>query len=125
MKFDWKSYIQLSEKLLSWSEISLEEARLRTALSRCYYGVFCIARNKLIAKGINIPKVDTHKFVREKYQTSPDTTEKKIAKNLRRLWNDRIEADYENEANINLQRAKVAIELAKRTLKELQKLNRG
>jgi len=125
MGFNWELYVLLSEKLLSWSEKDLEEACLRTSISRSYYGVFCIARNRLIAKGVTIPRIDTHKFVREKYQTSQKKVEKKIAKNLRRLWNERKDADYEDKTKINIQRAKIAIELAKRTLKELKKLNRS
>ncbi len=78
MSFDWKSYIQLAEELINHQRTpSLQEAYLRSAISRSYYGVFCIARNLLIHKGISIPKVDTHKFVRDKYWKSPNRTDKK------------------------------------------------
>lgn len=122
MEFNWESYVSLSERILSWCEKDLKEACLRTSISRAYYGVFCTARNKLIAEGVIIPKVSTHKFVREKYQASKNKFKKKIGKNLKRLWAERKAADYEDKAEISIQRAKIAIEIAKRTLKELKKI---
>ena len=123
MNFNWKLYIDLADKLISYQgKVHLREAYLRSAMSRCYYGIFCIARNHLIAKNIPISRVNTHKFVREKYQRSTRNIEKKIAKNLRRLWKERKDADYEDEANIDFQRAKTALELSNRTLKSLRQI---
>lgn len=123
MSFSWELYIQLADELVSYQEkANLREAYLRSAMSRCYYGIFCIARNHLIAKNIPIPRVDTHKFVREKYQKSTRNIEKKIAKNLRRLWKERKDADYEDKTDIDIQRAKTALYLSKRTLKNLQQI---
>ncbi|MCK4419987.1 HEPN domain-containing protein [Candidatus Aerophobetes bacterium] len=113
----------MADELVSYQEkANLREAYLRSAMSRCYYGIFCIARNHLIAKNIPIPRVDTHKFVREKYQKSTRNIEKKIAKNLRRLWKERKDADYEDKTDIDIQRAKTALYLSKRTLKNLQQI---
>jgi len=42
MSFDWLGYIRLAENLSD----ELDESSLRSAVSRAYYGVFCIARNK-------------------------------------------------------------------------------
>ncbi|MCL0076620.1 hypothetical protein M1O12_01130, partial [Dehalococcoidia bacterium] len=89
---------------------------------RCYYGIFCIAKNRLNSKGISIPWVDTHKFVRKSYQGLPRDVEKKIAKNLRRLWKERKDADYEGEASIDLKRAETALDLSKRTLEQLRQI---
>ena len=123
MSFSWELYIQLADELVSYQEkANLREAYLRSAMSRCYYGIFCIARNHLIAKNIPIPRVDTHKFVREKYQKSTRNIEKKIAKNLRRLWKERKDADYEDKTDIDIQRAKTTLYLSKRTLKNLQQI---
>ena len=123
MSFSWESYIQLGDELVSSKQESdLQEACLRSAISRCYYGIFCIARNHLIAKDVPIPRIDTHRFVRESYQRLPRNVEKKIAKNLRRLWNERKVADYENQADIDIQRAKAALDLSKRTLEELRQI---
>ncbi|MCL0073756.1 hypothetical protein M1O50_02565 [Dehalococcoidia bacterium] len=123
MSFDWESYIHLGDELVSYQQESdLQEAYLRSAMSCCYYGIFCIARNHLIARNLPIPRIDTHKFVRERYQGLPRNVEKKIAKNLRRLWNERKVADYENQADIDIQRAKAALDLSKRTLEQLRKI---
>ena len=85
MSFDWQSYISLAEELLELSQRkSLEEACFRSAISRSYYGVFCIARNFLKKKGISIPPIDTHKFVREHYMNSSIVIEKKIGENMKR-----------------------------------------
>jgi len=123
MSFNWELYIQLAEELISYQEnTDLQEAYLRSAMSRCYYSIFCIARNHLIARNIPISRVDTHKWVRERYQKSTGSIEKKIAKNLRRLWKERKDADYEDEADIDIQRARTALELSKRTLKSLRQI---
>lgn len=123
MNFNWESYIQLAEELIKYQKNpSTIEACYRTAISRSYYGVFCIARNILLKRGIKIPRVNTHKFIRNEYQNSPKSEEKKIAKNLRRLWMERKDADYEDKINIDVQRARFALELAKNTLKLLEQI---
>ena len=123
MSFDWESYIQLADELLSYQQESdLQEAYLRSAMSRCYYGIFCIARNYLIAKNVPIPRIDTHKFVRDSYQKSSSNVERKIADNLRRLWVARKDADYENEASIDLKRAKTTLNISKSTLTKLRQI---
>ncbi|CAD6493975.1 MAG: hypothetical protein CHKLHMKO_00593 [Candidatus Argoarchaeum ethanivorans] len=123
MSFYWDLYIQLADELISYQEnADLREAHLRSAMSRCYYGIFCIARNHLIAKGVFIPRVNTHKFVREKYKGSAHNVEKKIGKNLGRLWKERKDADYENDTDINVSRAKSALDLSKRTLEKLRQM---
>jgi len=124
MRFNWELYIDLANTLINVAKTqrTLEEAYLRSAMSRAYYGIFCIARNFLIRKGKTIPKIDTHKFIRYEYQKSQNRVEKKIAKNLRRLWKERKDADYEDKANIDVQRARIALDLSKRTLKNLQQI---
>lgn len=123
MSFDWESYIQLADKLIfSQEKADLQEAYLRSAMSRCYYGVFCIARDHLIAENVPIPRIDTHKFVRESYQRSSSNVERKIGDDLRRLWATRKDADYDGEVNIDFKRAKTALDLSKRTLEQLRQI---
>lgn len=123
MSFDWKLYIQLADELISHQRtVALQEAYLRSAISRSYYGVFCIARNFLVKRGLTIPKTDTHKFVRDKYWEANDKEEKKIGKGLRDLWLDRKDADYENKANININRAKTVHQLASQIMNNLRKI---
>jgi uncharacterized protein (UPF0332 family) len=123
MSFDWQLYISLAEELLKLSQKrTLEEACFRSAISRSYYGVFCIARNFLKKKGISIPPIDTHKFVREQYMNSSNFIERKIGENLKRLWSDRKNSDYEDSADINITKAMAAINLSKRVLESLRKI---
>jgi uncharacterized protein (UPF0332 family) len=123
MNFNWELYIQLADELISYeAKADLREAYLRSAMSRCYYGVFCIAKNHLVAKNIDIPRVDTHRFVRERYQRSSSNIEKEIGDSLRRLWKERKDADYEDESGIDLRRAKTALDLSKRTLERLRQI---
>lgn len=120
MSFDWKLYVRLADELISHQRtVSFQEAYLRTAISRSYYGVFCIARNFLKSKGLNIPKVDSHKFVRNTYWNSTIRVERKIGKYLRNLWLDRKDADYEDGATVDISRARTAHELANRILSRL------
>ena len=125
MSFDWELYVQLSGELISYQRTpTLQEAYLRSAISRSYYGVFCIARNLLISKGATIPRTDTHKFIRTKYQRSPHRTEKEIGDGLRRLWRERKDADYEDRATVDIKRARTAHQLAIRVLDRLTNSNR-
>lgn len=124
MTFDWKSYVQLADELINYPRIvSIEEAYLRTSISRSYYGVFCIARNILIRRNVNIPFADTHKFVRLKYQNSPDKVEKKIGDSLKRLWKDRKNADYDDKAHVDKKRAETAYLLSVSSLSNLDTLS--
>ncbi|MCR4433928.1 MAG: HEPN domain-containing protein [Caldiserica bacterium] len=123
MSFNWESYIQLADELIAYQkQPSILEAYYRSAISRAYYGVFCIARNFLIKKGISIPKENTHKFVREQYTNSSNWLEKKIGTDLSRLLLDRKNADYDDQPSIDVQRAKFAVQISKEIFKNLQKL---
>lgn len=120
MSFDWKLYVQLAAEMITYQRTaSFREAYLRTAISRSYYGIFCIARNFLNGKGINIPKVDTHKFVREQYLASQNRVERKIGDSLNRLWRRRKAADYEDRATIDINGASTAHQMALRTIENL------
>jgi len=120
MSFDWKSYLQLADELINHqSPLILPEAYFRSAISRSYYGVFCLARNFLIRSGIAIPRVDTHKFVRERFVNSRNVQQQKIGKDLNYLWRHRKEADYDDHAVFDGGRATRAHQLAARVLNRL------
>lgn len=102
MSFDWRLYIKLADELINFHRTkSLAESYWRSAISRAYYGVFCLSRNFLISKGIRIPRKNVHRFVIEKYKNSPDQVEKKIGVELDRLRKDRVDADYDDRKSIN------------------------
>ncbi|MBM3239123.1 DNA-binding protein [Candidatus Poribacteria bacterium] len=123
MNFDWRLYVQLADELITYQRTArFQEAYLRTAISRSYYGVFCIARNFLIGKGISIPKVDSHKFVREQYRASQNKQERKIGDSLTRLWRRRKDADYEDRVIISINGARIAHQIALQTIDNLKKI---
>jgi uncharacterized protein (UPF0332 family) len=107
MSFDWESYLLLAEHLNDAAQElegdanqeDLREAYLRSALSRFYYGVFCIAKN-VLDDYVPVPKKNIHKFVICEYTTSPDSQVSKVGENLKRLMHKRGQADYENEIDI-------------------------
>ncbi len=120
MNFDWKLYVQLADELINHQRTAkFQEAYLRTAVSRSYYGVFCIARNFLVNRGVAIPRANTHQFVRDKYWSSPNRVEKKIGKDLLDLWRERKDADYEDGVTVDIKRATTAHQLAIRILNRL------
>ena len=123
MSFDWKLYVQLADELITYQRTpSFQEAYLRTAISRSYYGVFCVARNFLIGKNVSVPRVDTHKFVREQYQNSQNKLERKIGDSLNRLWRRRKIADYEDKTIIEINEARTAHQMAHRAMGNLTNL---
>jgi len=48
MSFNWRDYVDLAQDLLNRAE----EACQRSSISRAYYGVFCLARNRKGYKNI-------------------------------------------------------------------------
>lgn len=116
--FDWSEYIWLAENIslyiknqskitfdpsINFKQIS-EESLIRCFISRCYYGIFCSARNK--ANKIQQPKVavssnqriipGSHKEIISKYKNSSLPDEKEIGDNLEILKRKRERADYED-----------------------------
>jgi len=123
MSFNWVLYISFAKELLSHYKISCsQEACFRSAISRSYYGVFCIARNLLESRGHRIPKKDIHNFVKRQYTESPNMKEKKIGADLDRLRKARNKADYRERAQIDLDKATSAYITAEDILEELKNI---
>lgn len=126
MSFDWKLYVELSEELIKHQKTpSLQDAYLRSAISRSYYGVFCIARNMLIKKTVYFSREDSHKEVREHYNNAVTRKEKQIGTKLGRLWTERKAADYDEDEMFNDERAKTSYKMAVDTLNLLQELSKA
>lgn len=105
-------YLRKNEELQN-----LKEACLRSAISRAYYSVFCMARNYLIdKKGVSIPKEDTHKFVREKYIKSAIREEKIVGEGIKQLWEKRKKADYDGYLTVSEGETEFCLRKAKDTL---------
>jgi uncharacterized protein (UPF0332 family) len=96
--FDWGEYIDLAKKIVPKSIEVSEEACSRVAISRSYYGAFCLARNHAVQKDkVIIPSSSkAHAAVQKHFKTSADNRYKKIGNALERLRLDRNKADYDN-----------------------------
>ena len=116
MSFDWKTFIKLAEYLIQDNNPDMDEAWIRTSISRSYYGIYGIASELIRSKGIEIPPRDPHKFVREKYTTSSDDTLKKIGNRLGSLWWYRKKADYEKEIDSTQNNSKLLLFEANETI---------
>lgn len=110
-------YINLARTLyaLETGEQTLEEAKLRSAISRAYYGVFNLAKELIQSQGYTVPKRDAHKFVIDWLQGSTNIEWTLLGIKLNYLRDQRCKADYgdhvgnwEKNARLNL---KMAIEV--------------
>jgi uncharacterized protein (UPF0332 family) len=97
MSFDWAEYLDIA-KVVAKSGIFLsEEAAFRCAISRAYYAAFCSSRNLSLKRGAILKKTgEDHRLVPEYFRKSSDKRHKKIASKLKRLKDNRLEADYED-----------------------------
>ncbi len=91
--FDWSEYHRLAQELVKQTG----ESSLRTAVSRAYYYVFHLARQRLVDnRFIILEKQDSHKQVWEKFNSSTDFRCRKLAEAAKRLKEKRERADYES-----------------------------
>lgn len=105
MKFDWSEYFKLAQELaaMSGDSAASQEAKLRSAISRAYYSVFCIARNYLrdVEKDPRLSRnktfdVNEHRYVADEftYHLSKSRKMQDIGRDLARLRKIRNKADY-------------------------------
>ncbi|MEO5355869.1 MAG: HEPN domain-containing protein [Nitrospirae bacterium YQR-1] len=119
MIFKWSEYIELSEQLINNGESSdIKSAYYRTSISRSYYGVYCIAKDKVEEYlGDKVPKGDSHTFVHDKFNYSSGRIAKKIGLDLQRLHIERKKADYDASEIFEKEQAKTILKQAKSLLK--------
>lgn len=126
MSFNWSEYLTLAKELTSKSTTSpIQEAHLRSAISRAYYAAFCKARNHLIYKdGDLIPTgVNVHKHVADKFEGSGDATRQIVGNLLHHLRSVRNLADYKDILYGNiLGRTKAALTEAEEIIRLLSTL---
>ncbi len=114
MRFNWEDYIHFAEGLLSESE----ESCFRSAISRAYYGVFCIARNR---KGFReFAGANIHWKVINRYKSSSDKSERNVGRILDKLRRSRNDADYDEGKYISRGIAERAVCSAKYVLTSLE-----
>ena len=120
MSFDWKGYLTVADDLLYHTE----EHYCRSAISRAYYAVFCIARNKKGLKDYSPPDENSpgvHKKVILEYKNSTERVEQKVGNNLDKLRRSRNLADYREDEVIDKPLAERMVASAKSILKVLER----
>ena len=96
MSFGWGQVADLARELIdTHGESAVPQAALRAAVSRSYYAVYCTARDRLTAQGVEVPRKKAHATVFRQYGDSPDPRDKEIGASLSRLLKQRLVADYD------------------------------
>lgn len=135
MRFNWSEYFNLAQELAaisSTNSVANQEAKLRSAVSRAYYAVFCLARNYLrdVEQDPRLSSnktydINDHQYVAEEFIFNQLKSQKitEIGRDLTRLRKMRNKADYEDTI-FNLQtEVKKALNLAQNIMTSLSELN--
>lgn len=98
MSFDWSGYFVLAKEIMAKAnEFADQEAVYRCVVSRAYYGVYCLARNRV--RDIDRKEFygNDHKALQIYLIEHPHKTRRKLGNQLRKLHQHRIKADYSDE----------------------------
>ena len=105
-KFDWEHYIKLTEGLV----MGADESQWRCSISRAYYGVFCVARNKA---GFKTHKRGVHSKVIRHFKKSKNADKANIENLLDELRRFRERSDYREHTIITQMFAKDKVDKAR------------
>lgn len=97
--FAWTEYLSLARQLVTDPRANAVEASLRSGISRAYYAAFHAAKDFLAEHNGFVPAgPDVHAKVWRRYLSGPGTGRhrKAIARNGKRLREERGKADYDN-----------------------------
>ncbi len=125
MSFQWSDYLALADRLFKTPNTpGPDEAAYRSAVSRAYYAAFCSARNfARDREKLNLPQTaKAHQLVMAHFHSSQDPLRRKIARNLRRLRDQRNRADYDDTLARPEALAQSAVTLAEHLLNDLKTL---
>jgi hypothetical protein len=126
MSFRWRDYIELAQELNGKrTKPYHRDAKLRSAISRAYYGAFVEARNFIEdVDGVNVPKGGAaHGFVADYFEYgTANPTRVRIGINLGNLRTLRNLADYENVIYTLPKRVQDSIRLSLQIIKLLDQL---
>ncbi len=119
--FDWSDYFTLANELSKRPE----EYCLRTAISRAYYYIYHLARQRIIDNRFPFARHgDTHKQVWEKFESDPDPSCQKLYTLAKRIHDKRKQADYDIPYPRIAGEFPAVIELAQRFAQDLNRLDR-
>lgn len=128
--FDALTFLVLARQLVAVPSADppdvVEEARLRSAISRAYYAAFWHARMVLVREGERLTRLDAHQALIEAFRSSPYRTRKAIGAHLELLRTERNMADYQRSMPMPpslRNRAERAIALAEMIVQSLDSLS--
>jgi hypothetical protein len=125
MTFDWTDFLSFADALVSNpSQPGPEEAALRSAASRAYFGAFCLVRDWAHGRSLFTPSggPEDHSALVAALETSAHMDAVKIAGNLRRLRVNRNTADYDRLIANPQKMAAYCVGVARNVAKSLRQM---
>jgi hypothetical protein len=126
MSFPWSDYLTVAEALIqARNSFAPAEARYRAAISRAYYAAYGTARNHAQehAGYTPVPSGRDHGLVANHYLQGISRTHHQIGRTLRRLIDNRLQADYDNDIPADVrQLALASVQEARQVFGWLQQL---
>lgn len=117
--FSWTDYLTLANELSTRPE----ECCLRTAISRSYYYVYHLARERIISNQFPIARgQNSHQQVWERFENDPDPRCQKLHLLAKKIQDKRKQADYEIPYPRIAGEFPAVIEMAQRFARELNQL---
>jgi uncharacterized protein (UPF0332 family) len=116
--FDWPNYLNLSRTLNE----STDEASLRASVSKAYYAVFNMSRNKLIELDTSYVENkygDSHRDIINKFKNNDKQVAKSLAVHLNKLKQKRVNSDYKESFNVDQRYSADAIKTAELIIEKL------
>lgn len=97
--FDWRTSIQLADKLTDEKDQNLKIASQRAAISRAYLGAFSLAKMYAYQRGMQLSSQaemskNVHSMIKNYYLYNLDPQLREIGSILDKLRSDRNNADY-------------------------------
>ncbi|WP_229495364.1 HEPN domain-containing protein [Nostoc mirabile] len=112
---------EVTNSLGQTNSSSINEAKIRSSISRAYYSAFCLVRNYLRDiegySNLKTDKIGIHEYVIKELESSKNADRRYLGQCLSRLRGLRNEVDYEDYIASNL-----LIPKAKQTLKDANKV---
>jgi uncharacterized protein (UPF0332 family) len=124
VSFNWFEFLGFAQSLIedTVTRSHGEAAKFRAAVSRAYYAAHGTAREKLRHERYVLPKTRTHHFVIDAFRKSSDRDRIRIGDDLNTLRSERVKADYEADAIIQMAAAKFANQLAEKIIQGIEAL---
>jgi len=118
--FSWPDYLTFAKELSARTE----EYCLRTAISRTYYYIFHLARQRIVDNQFHVVRGEnSHRQIWEKFENDPDPRCKKLYFTAKKLQDKRKQADYEIPYPKIEAEFPAVIEMAQRFAQDLTQLD--